>query len=71
MVQPQHGREVLARQVRRTFHGDVSIGVGRVTHHQHFDIAVGNCIERPALRREDLGIHSQQFGAFHAGPART
>jgi hypothetical protein len=70
VVQAQHGREILARQVGRAFHGDVGIGVCGVAHHQHLDVAARHGIERLALFDEDGAVHGQQLGALHAGAAR-
>ena len=69
MIQPQHGGEVLARQVWRTFHGNVGIGVGRITHHQHLDITARYGVQRLALGSENFSIHGQQFSALHAWAA--
>ena len=71
MVQPQHGGEILARQVGGAFHGDVGIGIGRIADDKHLDIAAGNGIKRLALRREYGAIDGQQLRALHARAART
>ena len=67
VVQAQHGGEVFAWQVRRAFHGDVSVGVGGVTDHQHLDVAAGDSVQGLALGGEDLTVDGQQFSALHAG----
>ena len=71
VIQPQHGSEVLGRQIGGRFHGDVGIGVGGVANHEHFHVAAGDGVQRLALSREDLRIGGQQVGAFHAGAARA
>jgi hypothetical protein len=61
----------LAGRLRRRFHGDVGVGVGRIADHQHLDVARSDGVQRLALHREDLGVGFQQVLAFHARAART
>ena len=69
VVQTQHGGEVARLQVRSRLHSDVSVGVGRVADHQHFDIARCHGVQSLALRSEDGAVDSEQFGALHAWAA--
>ena len=71
VVQAQHGGKVLRRQVGCRLHGDVGVGVCRVADDQHLDIAVGDIVERLALRGEDIPVDGEQLFALHAGAART
>ncbi len=69
VVQAQHCREVLGWQVRCRFHGDVSVGVGWIAHHQYLDIARSDGVQRLALHGENLCIGFQQVFTFHAWAA--
>ena len=71
VVQAQHGGEVLAWQVRRALHGDVSVGVGGVAHHQHAHVAAGHCVQGLALCGKDFGVDGEQLSALHARAARA
>ena len=71
VVQAQHGGEVFSRQIGGAFHGDIGIGIGRVTHYQYAHIAASNGVECLALCGEYLCIDCEQFGTFHAGATRT
>ena len=70
VVEAHHRREIARIQARRVLHRDQRVGVGRVAHDQHTHVAVGDRIERLALRREDLRVGEQQVLALHAGAAR-
>ena len=71
VVQTQHGREIATRQIGRTLHRNIGVGIGRVTDYQDLHIARGNGIQRFALRGENLRVRCQQVSALHPGAART
>ena len=50
-------------------HGDPMTAF-KVADHQHLDRALGDGIERLALRREDLGVDREQLGPLHSGATR-
>ena len=70
VVEPQHCGEILFRQRRRGFHGDVAVGIGRVSDHQHLDPAASHGIERLALLDENLRVLEQKILSLHARAAR-
>ena len=71
VVEPQHRGEVLFRQRGRGFHGDVGVGIGRVSDHQHLDAAARHGIERLALLDENLRVLEQKILPLHARAPRS
>ena len=69
VVQAQHGSEVARLQVRRRLHGDVGVGVGRVTDYQNFDVARRNRVQGLTLCSKDGAVDSEQFSALHTRTA--
>ena len=69
VVQTQHGGEVARLQVRGRLHSDVSVGVGRVADHQHFDIARCHGVQSLTLGSEDGAVDGEQLRALHAWAA--
>ena len=69
VVQTQHGGEVAWLQVRGRLHSDVSVGVGGVADHQHFDIARCHGVQSLALGRKDGAVDGEQLRALHAWAA--
>jgi hypothetical protein len=51
--------------------GRSGVGVGRVAHHQHLDVAAGAGVQGTALGGEDLRVGGQQIGTLHARAARA
>ena len=50
---------------------DQRVGICRIADHEHAHVAVGDCVERLALRGKDLCVGEQQVLALHAGSARS
>ena len=71
VIKAHHGGELRRFELRRVFHGDEAIGVGRIADHQHLDVAAGDFGERFALRPENFAVGFEQILALHAGAART
>ena len=70
MVEPGHRGELGGVEMGRVTGGDEAIGIGGVTHHQHFHVAARPAIDRCALAGKYLCIGLQQILALHAGAAR-
>ena len=66
VVEPGHGAELVAVKARGVGRGDKGIGIGRVAHHQDFDIGTGVVVDGLALHREDGGVGGEQVLALHA-----
>jgi hypothetical protein len=69
MVEAHHRGELRGLQPRRVLHRDQAVGVRRVADDEHLDVALGDALERFALRREDLAVRFQQVLALHARAA--
>jgi len=69
VVEAGHGREPLARDVRRRVHGDEAVRVRGVAHDEDLHVVGGVVVERLALHREDAAVGLEQVGPLHAGLA--
>ena len=56
VIQTHHGRKTLIRNIRRIVHSDQTVGVRRVTHHQHPQIIVGMVVQSLALCGENSTV---------------
>ena len=68
-IQPRHGEEPVARNLRRVIHGDEAVGVAGVAHNMDAHVARGVLLNRLALADKDLSVDAEQLFAFHAGLA--
>jgi hypothetical protein len=71
VIQAHHRSEVARIESGCVALGDQRIRVRGIADDEHTDVAIRDCIERLALRREDLRIRQQQILALHARAART
>ena len=71
VVQAHQSVELGVIQIRRIIRRDKGIGISRVAHNEHTDIARGVVIDGLALLGEDGAISLQQVGALHSLAARA
>ena len=71
VIETCHRGELPGINIRCVSLGDQRVGVSRVAHHQHFNIATRDGIDRLALHAKNRRIGFQQVLALHAGAARS
>ena len=71
LVQPRHGKPVIARDVFRVIHSDQTIGIAWISNHEHAHIGCSIFLDRLTLSDKNLAVNPQQVLAFHAGLARN
>jgi hypothetical protein len=71
VVKAHHAGELGRFERGGVLHRDQGVGVGRIADYQHLHIAVGDLVERLALRGEDLAVGLQQVLALHPRAARA